>query len=129
MGSPAKIVQGDDPFDRSRKGKSGNPRIYAGTITGSREPRSPFRNHDRREVPHPTGHSTGITGYDPDPLAISALKNSRNGLGHEVTKSFVFQGLKESATAFKVDPIKILARENKKGKMPHTKLLKAKTLA
>ena len=42
-----------------------------------------------------------------------ALVNSRNGLGHGVTKSFVLQGLKESATSFEVDPTNILPRETR----------------
>ena len=49
-------------------------------------------------------------------FAVSALGNHRNLLGHRVTKSFVFQGLEVSAKVFKVDPTKILARTNKKGK-------------
>ena len=68
-----------------------------------------------------------------DPILIhsagSALGNDRNRLGHRVKKSFVFQGLKESATAFEVEPTKMLARGNKRGKMPYTELLKAKTPA
>ena len=68
-----------------------------------------------------------------DPILIhsngSALGNRRNGLGHGVAKYFVFQGLKESATAFEVNPTKMLARGNKKGKMLYTEIFKAKTPA
>ena len=56
-----------------------------------------------------------------DPILIhpnsSALGNRRNGLVHGVTKYLVFQGLKESVTAFKVNPTKMLARRNRKGKL------------
>ena len=41
----------------------------------------------------------------------------------------MLQGLEDSATVFEVDLTKILARGNKKGKMPYTELLKAKTPA
>ena len=58
-----------------------------------------------------------------DPILIhsagSSLGNFRNGFGHGVTKSFVFQGLEESATAFEVDPTKMLARGHKKGKISY----------
>ena len=68
-----------------------------------------------------------------DPIMIhssgSALGNYRNELGHGVKKAFVFQGLEESAIAFKVDPTKMLAHGNKKGKTPYTELLKAETPA
>ena len=68
-----------------------------------------------------------------DPILIhsagSALGNFINGLGHGVRKSFVLQGLKDSATTFEVNPTKILARGNKKGKIPNPELLKAKILA
>ena len=68
-----------------------------------------------------------------DPILIhstgSSLGNCINGLGYGVTKSFTFQGLEESATAFKVNPTNMIARGNKKEKMPYTELLKAKTPA
>ena len=66
-----------------------------------------------------------------DPILVhsagSSLGNHINGLGHGVKKSFVLQGLKYSATAFEVDPAKMLACGNKKEKMTYTELLKAKT--
>ena len=68
-----------------------------------------------------------------DPILIhsvgSSSGNYRNGLGHGVTKSFVFQGVEYSATAFKVDLTRILACRNKKVKIPYTELLKAKNPA
>ena len=50
--------------------------------------------------------------------AGSASGNIRNRLVYGVTKSFVFQGLKKSATSFEVDPTKILVHGNRtiKGK-------------
>ena len=69
----------------------------------------------------------------PDPILIhstgSELVNIRNGLGHRVKKDFVYQGLEESATTFKVYPTNMLAHEKKKCIMPYTELLKAKTPA
>ena len=66
-----------------------------------------------------------------DPIMIhssgSALGNYRNELGHGVKKAFVFQGIKESATAFEVNQTKMLAHGNKKGKNPYIELLKVKT--
>ena len=66
-----------------------------------------------------------------DPILIhsagSAPVNRINGLGHWFTKYFVFQGLKDSATAFKVDPTKMLVCGNKKRKMLYTEILEAKT--
>ena len=61
--------------------------------------------------------------------AISALVNCINWLGHGVKKSFVFLVLEEPATAFEVNPTKMLARRNKKGNMTYTELLKANTPA
>ena len=58
-----------------------------------------------------------------DPILIhstgSALGYCINGLWHGVKKSFVYQGLEESATAFKVKLTKIFVRGNKKGRMPY----------
>ena len=68
-----------------------------------------------------------------DPILVhsagSSLGNHINGLGHGVKKALVFQGLEESATAFEVDPTKMLTRVNKKGKTQDTELLKEKTPA
>ena len=54
-----------------------------------------------------------------DPIlshSADSAGNFRNGLVHGVTKPFVIQGLEESATAFKVNLTKMLARRNKKKK-------------
>ena len=76
---------------------------------------------------NPEAHFTIMTGeryftylvkikgsQDPILILSAGVGNHKNGLGHGVKKAFVFQGLKESATAFKVDLTKMLARGNKK---------------
>ena len=68
-----------------------------------------------------------------DPILIhyagSALRNHINVLGYGITELFVFQALKESAKAFKVNLTKMLARGNNKVKMPYTEILKAQNPA
>ena len=50
-------------------------------ITGRTEPRSPFRNHERREVPCLPRQSTGITGSDPDPLRRLRIRKFKKWIG------------------------------------------------
>ena len=68
-----------------------------------------------------------------DPIRIhsagSSLVNLRNGLRHGFKKAFLFQLLEKSVTAFEVEPTKMLACRNKKGKTLYTELLNAKISA
>ena len=75
-------------FDRSRKRQSVNPRNYAGTITGHRQPIPPYINHDRREVPHLPRQNTDITGSNTEPLRrlISKFQKWIRKNGHKTLR-------------------------------------------
>ena len=65
----------------AEKENLGDPKNYAGAITGRREPTIPFHNHDRGEVPHLPLQITGIKGSDTYPLHRLIIRKSQKWIG------------------------------------------------